>query len=377
MHKQISVLNIYSPTIADGTSVNNKIVNQLCVENLVRANMVSHIGQNGDVMYTTPSGPLKQGILNTDILVCDNDEDLKKCMGATMSFQDIYNNWRRGGQYDGKWYGFTDYPDKYVPVTEDGYGYYYWYYEQENDTIVQPNNTNDDSFYYSPTKYQNYDITVRCYSPNGDDGIIGLVLAFVEDGPDGKPRMLLALRSPNTTNTETPQTGYHWYVMDSTLWVYDTTIKNVITCDNIADEYLPQSNGWKDCGAGTQIRARRNGSKIELWTTPFMKDASRGDVLASEFTNKLTLDLSKIADGIFNRPARIGYATKSQPYSKYENIDFNVEKTVVDTRTNTLSTYNPISRTWELKSTGYQTLDTCGFGRLTKNTITQNVFYVT
>ena len=57
-----SIASVSEEAITDavGTTVSSKLVGKL-----------------EDVLYTTPTGPVKQSILNSDILVCDNDEDLK------------------------------------------------------------------------------------------------------------------------------------------------------------------------------------------------------------------------------------------------------------------------------------------------------------
>ena len=272
-------------------------------------------------------------------------------MDTNMSFSDIFKAWKRGGHWHGKWYGFTeDYPISSPNPSKEDLGYRHWYYDTKLSTIVQPNNTSDDTFIYSSTKYQNYDLSVRCYSTGSDDNIIGLVVAFIEDGPDGKPHALYALRSPNTTNKEdnSLQTSYHWYVAESSAWVTSDTYKqSVVKNDiNVKDD-LSNACWWSDYGEGTIIHARRNGSVIELETTPFMGGASIGRVIGTTPGNKITLDLASECGGIFNRPASIGYISRSQPYTMYENLRFNVEKTVVDTRSNTLSTYNPIEQKWE------------------------------
>lgn len=62
--------------------------------------------------------------------------------------------------------------------------------------------------------------------------------------------------------------------------------------------------------------------------------------------------------------------------SKYENLSFKVEKTIVDVRDSSLSTYDPVNEEWTQESIGYDTRNTCGFGRLVKNPLTGKVFYV-
>jgi hypothetical protein len=166
----------------------------------------------------------------------------------------------------------------------------------------------------------------------------------------------------------------HWFVQDS----YRKAFHSYIEIKNPENEYIsPYNRGWLDLGAGTLIHAKRIGSTITVETTPFEKDISRENLLTRSFTSKITIDLTQICGGLFNQPASIGYCAKSQAYTMYENIDFNVEKIVVDTRSKSLSVYNPISHEWTLESIGADTLETCGYGRFIKNPLTEKVFYTT
>lgn len=337
-----------------------------------------YIGSNGEVRYVSPSGKIDQTILNNLIYICDNNTDLEKCVNSNISFKDIYNTWKMGGRVvvqpnnTPKWYGFTDYPLS-GSIQGDDMGYKYWYYDVDYDTIVQPNNTSDDTFFYSGSKYTDYDITLRCYSTNTDDDWIGFVLAFIEDSPTGTPQFLVAYRSPQNTKGSLAN-DKHWFIYNSYIKGFPTFIE----VKNPENEYIPpELHGWKELGAGTLIHTRRTGSTITVETTPFEKDISREDLLTRSFTSKITLDLTQICGGLFNQPASIGYIAKSQAYTMYENINFNVEKIVVDTRTKALSVYNPISREWTSESIGVDTLETCGYGRFIKNPLTEKVFYTT
>ena len=475
---------------------------------LIKKYDTDHHGQNGDVMYTTPSGPVKQSILDSNIYICETDEEIEESINTNLGFKDIWNNWYKGGKYsytNKYWYGFTDYPTQpyqsyrttggswkitnvqrnMVPnltaswnstsetwngssrntnttdvncvtqiscgsETQDAYMYYYisvditvqtetyryrgrisfntfvnnitdnytkqlqltstnntltctlsfdpigstsiplekvggfgynfWYYKEDEDTIVQPDNTVDNTFIYSPQRYENYELKIRLYSTNSDDDEIGIILAFlpsVEDSTQkqhsGKPRFLAAVRSPNNTN-DSEQQNSHWYIVDSYINVASNYKDQRININNPTNEAY---GGWSNLNGGTIITAKRTGSTIEVKTTPFQQNATADAVKQMTPTNTMTIDLTKVCNGIFNKPASIGYVSVSQPDSMYENIKFDVEKIIVDTRNNSLSVYNPHTKNCIQKSQGVQTLAQCGYGRFIKNPLSQKTFYVT
>ena len=55
------------------------------------------IGQEGEVVYLKPDSIKKQTILRSDILICENNDDEKKCTNAQISFKDVFESWNKGG----------------------------------------------------------------------------------------------------------------------------------------------------------------------------------------------------------------------------------------------------------------------------------------
>ena len=228
-------------------------------------------------------------------------------------------------------------------------------------------------------------MTVRFYSTNGDDDFISLIGAYAI-GSNGKPKHLSFVRTCQFCNEQFNPDSYRWYVTtDVSLWTQvkskvstSTSYKDGLWVEN--DQYTLASAGWRSCGGGTLVRIKRTGDIIEAWTTPFKTSGnSAAEIKALELGTKITVNLNEVLGGLFtvkNGGARVGYGTQSQAETRYENISINLEGKVVDTRNNNLSTYNPITGAWSYTSTGFNSLSTCGFGRLMKNDLTQKTFYV-
>lgn len=233
-------------------------------------------GDHCDVLYTTPSGALKQPIFSNTIYVCENDDDISKCAGAVVSFSDIWKTFRIGGNLlsggQSFWYGRTQYPLESNNVNAS-VGIKNWEYSSSEDTVVQKVNTVDYEYLVSPNSFSNYELEVRLYSTGADDDHIGIILSYVDDDGSGNPRYLAAIRSPNNSNEEVVQRN-HWFVADSTCAVCSTADEQIrrISINNPQSEY---AGNWSGCGAGTCIKAVRTGSKIELWTKPFLLNQTK------------------------------------------------------------------------------------------------------
>lgn len=63
------------------------------------------IGNYGEVVYVSPNGMYFAPILSNRVLVCENDEEVEKCLNAPFDFRDVYYDWQMvgmngdGGQY--------------------------------------------------------------------------------------------------------------------------------------------------------------------------------------------------------------------------------------------------------------------------------------
>ena len=201
-------------------------------------------GNEGEVVYLSPSEIKKQSILRQDIYICENDEDVEASLNANFSLREVFDTWIPGGHADtNKWFGVTDYPASrfnirslndmvkrnsdqdgpYQPKSynqlindvplpnwrlqqwywqdpnntsvtslvptdactklvenDGGCGYNYWVYNEAISSILQTQNTQDTSFYISPLPYTSCELCVQLSSFGTDDDFIGLIPAYKE-----------------------------------------------------------------------------------------------------------------------------------------------------------------------------------------------------
>ncbi len=315
-------------------------------------------------------------------------------------------------------------------------GYPFWTYNSQNQSIMQALNTGDYSFYASPLQYLNYDVTFEIKSYNGDDDILGFVAAMNIDPTTGKPHILCFNRSPNSSNYETLEPAFHWYCQVdsngnfalpetsavnmisnvaslSAKFIHTRTDLSMMMTTNtkqwwntyrvnnyskymedwaqISDYSSPPSQSSVPLPAGceyaasgyyvvgsSRLRIRREGNRISAWTSEFG---------SSTLGNLISIDLDNLKDKAGNAitcfntttfPAggQIGFSTLSQPMAFFDIKSAKLPKTVIDTRVNSISVYNPIAEAWTL-DTSKLPPEYVGVGRLTRNNATGKTFYVT
>ena len=202
---------------------------------------------------TTDEGYTSEEIFRQDVFVCENEDDFEKSKNSQITMNQVFNSWTKGGYLNGAWYGYDanyikatkryennikagtipmwfewNKKDNKKPTsfsqlensTEDEmkswrypetdltnlkaalFGYPFWYYSTSISSIIQGCNTVDSSFYLSPFKMKQYDITVKCKSYNDDDDCIGLIVASAINSSNNRPRLLSFIRTSNNSNAD-------------------------------------------------------------------------------------------------------------------------------------------------------------------------------
>lgn len=318
-------------------------------------------GNNGEVLYHNGQSVLSQSILNEGMIVL-NTSDLDKCKNNAPSFQEVFNSWKKFSHLNGV--------DNAKPTEMSA-----WTYSEEDNTVVQPLNTESYCGFVSPKSYSNYDITVRLYSTDSDDDVIGMVAAFATDS-DGKEHTLSFLRTPWNN------TGIYKWVCKVDHCTYDigtTTYNQYILVDKTNAITVPSgsSAGWNTTtiGSGTIVNMTRNGNIITGTCSQF-----NSSTLDSNTT--ITIDLDALSAtypilNIFKGASSWGYSTFSQPNSMYENISVtDPDGYIFDISNNQVLQYNSSSKTWEAISS-VTPIDTIGAGRMSYNKVTGKLFYCT
>lgn len=137
---------------------------------------------------------------------------------------------------------------------------------------------------------------------------------------------------------------------------------------------------WKATGAGTLIRVVRDEDKICCWTTKFAEN--KASIRNSELDYLLSVDLGSTQFtrdkylSCFRGPMQVGFSTHSQPGTCWELCSIGLPVSIVDTRTDSLSTYDPIAKVWKKDTSGRRPNEIIGQGRISKNTVTGDLFYV-
>lgn len=276
------------PLAAPGSSVEGLVTPALASAELASYLPVGNPGEiaigNGSNFSSLP--PLAK------LSVVSSTAELTAAQSATESFEDVFLYWRRFSHRAG-------YPQPGVPSELND-----WTYDVANDVIRCTVNSVSHIGFVSPDKYNDYEFEVEVSSTDGDDDVIGIVLAFVEEG--GVEQTLTAFRVLSSATSNTFQVHYN----------YGITGGRGIAGNKLGQETNPHANpngnGWS--GKKSRIRAIRTGDIIKVSST--LLDSTEY-VQSSE----IVIDLNSSPDfAKFKGAVGIGYMCQSQRYSSWKTF---------------------------------------------------------
>ena len=326
-------------------------------------------GNIGDVIYHNGNTTIPQQIMSSGYVV-DTIEDLNACKNISPSFRDVYETW--------KMFSHLGSSDNANPDDMQ-----HWSYDSTLNTIIQSKNSDSYNGFISPRSYSGYDISIRVYSTNEDDDVIGLVAAYAKDS-NGKEHTLSFLRTGGGVGSQDGHVISWACVLDDRGFaVNGTESGQVLLADNTTNSgYIPLPNneintianfkGWKGLGTGSVIRIVRTGNVFEAWCSEF-----GSNTLISG--SKITIDLDELSTtyptlNLFKGSSPWGYSTMSQAYSMYENISITDDNLIYDLVNNCVWSYDPSQAAWTTVS-GANPIEAMGPGRLNFNSVTNKLFY--
>lgn len=323
------------------------------------------------------------------IYACETNEEVEKCKESIPTMEQVFNKWVRFGHNKGKQYGIdADYDGGQRP------GAGTWSYDSTQKSIKQPINTTDFTGFVSNKMYYDYQFRIRCYSTDGDDDFLGIVMGFVEDA-NGRQHTLSLIRSPQSSDKETFPSRWAVFLdadganhgLDSIsyntvkLWDYDDdTTKTCYT--KILNE---KHGGWSSLGKGALLDVIRTGNKFTCVTSLF-SSGNTNPVLDPDTTVVIDIDalITKYASNasvvnrlkLFrNKKVRIGYCTQSQPATFFENIIYPEQDTqIVDLYNDQVWKYNATTKVWYVDAAS-KTTGVIPQGRLANNDLTKKLFF--
>lgn len=370
--------NKQDPVTGTGViSVNNNVISanlgNYYTKDEVNSNLATKqntlTGNNGDVIYHNGNTTIPQQIMSPGYVV-NTVADLNACKNISPSFRDVYETWKMFSHS-----GSTD------NANQDDMQH--WSYNPTLNTIIQSKNSDSYNGFISPRSYSGYDISIRVYSTNEDDDVIGLVAAYAKDS-NGKEHTLSFLRTGGGVGSQDGHVISWACVLDDRGFAINGTGNGqVLLADNTTNSgYIPLPNsgintianfaGWKGLGTGSVIRIVRTGNVFEAWCSEF-----GSTTLISG--SKITIDLDELSTtyptlNLFKGSSPWGYSTISQAYSMYENISITDDNLIYDLVNNYVWSYDPSQAAWTV-ITGADPISAMGVGRLNFNNITNKLFY--
>lgn len=263
------------------------------------------------------------------------------------SFQTIFNSWAR---FDREHYFAPGETTSQLGTPLASTEANSWTYDQTNDRVICTVNSVGVTGFISNEKLNWYKHAVTVSSTNGDDDMIGVVIA--SSLRDNKPIHILAVRTAGGMNP-------YWAIM-----VCRNTANNpgvstpdpdvVILADGSNKPGIREglktnnaNNGWAATGP-IRIWVEREGNKIKAWTSQ-ANDAT----LTRDENTYLEADIGPEWPEFFNQNNPYGYVCQSQQNSTYSNIvmEGGLNQTVVwDIRTNEPEKYEYTNNVWSQTS---------------------------
>lgn len=237
----------------------------------------------------------------------DDPEELATALTATvpLSPREIFDNWDRAAG-DNYWPGG-------VGATGEAAA---WYWDDTLQAAVQPQNTTQFVSFLSDEKPLSYDIAVTFASTGGDDDFNALILAFYRDEQTGMNHSL-SLQICRTA------TGWAGNPYPNFSVVRDVSVRNSSSVSPVNNEryrvvvsnpFDEQSGNWS--GRSYRVWASRRGDQFTIYGSGWSDLTRKPESL-------MTFNLNDHADlAIFKQPLQYGFASQSQPNSRFEDIEY-------------------------------------------------------
>jgi len=223
--------------------------------------------------------------------------------------------------------------------------------------------TNTGSYvgFYSPDDATDYTLEVTLSSSGGDDDVLSVVVAFVEEGSptdaDYRQHTISAVRDHGGF-------GRRWQL------VYNLGQADEKTLANGNSQAPAGAGGWS--GVETRVYIERSPTSITAYTSQFGS-------LSKDNNTELTFNLAGDADTQkFTTAGRYGYGAWSQNNATFYDIVTSgiPQATIFDVDAQTASTYNSSTGQWEQDQSVWNDFVSNNRGRFLINLEDNDLFYV-
>lgn len=310
--------------------------------------------QDGTAMAVKGDDLLKR------ISLITTDQQLSDAKGATVNFADVFNNWKR----------FSHNATQTQPAVEAELAA--WVYDSGTNQISNTTNSATLVGIVSPEKFSDYVFECDISSTNGDNDILGIVLAYAE--VNGKQHTLTLLRSTGGMGYKLMTVAYNW-AGGTGNGAKDIGSKNgglkwgdgVVDDTRVIDNAGAYATGWSTAGTGCRVRATRVGNKITVISSNMNDNANY--VASSQIVIDLASDpvLTK-----FMGAAQYGYCAYSQPFGTWKTLQApTVKYNIYDRRNDHVWKWNGTA--WV--DSGYVQDAVLDKNRLYKNLVDGAVYY--
>lgn len=310
------------------------------------------VGQEGQAYFLNNSNNVRPGYILYEGMFVENSTELADAISKTISFADVFNNWKRFSHNATDW----NQPANAEEMNS-------WRYNETLDTVECTINSTTHIGFVSNEKYDQYVHEVYVGSEGGetDNDMIGVIAAFATDS-QGKEHTITAVRCASLeSHLAVDGTAYQWAL------VYDymlPTAQLIATKSIIGDT---TDGNWQTLSP-TKILVERLGNIINVYTAPL------GQSYADE-SSVLTVDLgSDEKYKIFRGATSYGYSCLSQPNSTFRYIKFTggLDNAIYDLSRNEVWSYQ--NKQWS-KDDSRSLKNDIGLGKLLYNPDTKKLFF--
>lgn len=284
-------------------------------------------GNNGDVFYhkyNTDVEEMLQLIMNDNILLCQNQTEVDQCKNYTPNYDNMICTWRSFGHIDNKQFGRDD---DYLNYTTRP-GVYNW--SNDDESIYQKVNTTDYVGFITRKSYNNYKITTKFWSNNGDDDLSAIVIAFATD-KNGVEHTLSFCRQPAVADTTLIVPSRWCLLLD-----YKASLTNNVLLVNSASSIQNDEVGnWNELGEGVTISAQKLNNRISAKTSKFITNATEQDTKQLIEESLIDVSIDELIENnpdyavilrLFKEKTQFGFSTMSQ-----QNMHFKSSITLLNT----------------------------------------------
>ncbi|TPG60105.1 hypothetical protein [Ewingella americana] len=320
------------------------------------------LGKNGQAIFiseTNTLGKIVSDSIFRKLRLISSDDELTLEKQTIKSFKEVFDTWTRSAT---------------VPAELSA-----WTYNANLDIIANTTNSSGFVGVASPDSYSNNVFEITLSSTNGDDDLIGIILAFARVGT--KDYTLSAIRSVGGFGNG--KTAGIWSIVynlsqpdQKIIFKKSGELKwgNGGVGETGAESGYVEGTagqGWNAFPNGVSIKSTRDGDSFKVITTQ-LNDPD--NYVAS---SEISLDLNSDAVlAVFKGSASVGFMALSQAASSWKIKTFSGgPNTIIDSRNGgVLWSYDYASSSWK-QDTSYPIENAISAGRLYSNETTKALFY--